>query len=161
MLNKDNIELAEEYLDRAFQLQVDGDIEEAIENYKLSIQLNPTAKAYTFLGWALSKQGKLEEAITNCKIAIEIDPDYGNPYNDIGSYLVALGKDEESLEWFFKAIDAQNYEPRHYPYYNLGKVFERRGKWFEAIDFYKKAVELEPNYKPANKAISQLTALMN
>jgi len=161
MLNKNNIELAEEYLDKAFQLQMEGDIEEAVENYKLSIQLNPTAKAYTFLGWALSKKGKLEEAITNCKIAIEIDPDYGNPYNDIGSYLVALGKDEESLEWFLKAIDAPNYDPRHYPYYNLGKVFERRGKWFEAIDFYKKAVEIEPNYKPANKAISQLTALMN
>lgn len=161
MLEKNKLTIAEEYLETAFQLQMNGKIDEAIENYKLSIEFFPTAQAYTFLGWALSKKGKIEDAIINCKIAIEIDPDFGNPYNDIGSYLVSLGRDDEAIDWFNKAIDAKNYVPRHFPYYNLGKIFEKRGKWFEAISFYKKAIELEPNYKPASDAVSQLTALMN
>ncbi len=161
MLNKNNIELAEEYLDIAFNLQMKGEIENAIKNYRLSIEYQPTARAYTFLGWALSKQGKFEEAIINCKIAIEIDPDFGNPYNDIGSYLVSLGEDTEAISWFYKAIEAPVYSPRHFPFYNLGRIFEKKGKWFEAINFYKQALEIDSTYKPANDAITQLTALMN
>ena len=159
--NNNFLEKAEEYLDLAFQLQRQGKLDQAIENYIISIDYHPTAKAYTFLGWALSKKGQLEEAIKYCKLAIDLDPDFGNPYNDIGSYLVALRKFDEAEEWFYKAIDAPNYEPRHYPYYNLGRVYEKKGKWFEAIELFKKALEFQPNYEPANKAITQLTAIMN
>ena len=66
-----------------------GDLERAIEIYTKSLGLYPTAEAYTFRGWAYSFQGRVGEAIEECKKAIAVDPTFGNPYNDIGSYLVA------------------------------------------------------------------------
>ena len=81
-------ERAMELVQQAMQHQMAGDLEAAIRLYKESITLYPTADAHTYLGWTYSFQGRIEEAIAQCEIAIEIDPDFGNPYNDIGVYLM-------------------------------------------------------------------------
>ena len=64
-----------------------------------SIELFPTAEAYTFRGWAYSHQGRVDDAIAECQQAIEVDPTYGNPYNDIGAYLIQEGKLDEAIPW--------------------------------------------------------------
>ncbi|HSS45154.1 MAG TPA: tetratricopeptide repeat protein [Thermoanaerobaculia bacterium] len=61
-----------------------GDLHEAIALFTRSLQVHPTAEAYTFRGWAYSFAGRLEEAIEECRKAIATDPTLGNPYNDIG-----------------------------------------------------------------------------
>ncbi len=89
---KSQLERSKEYLKKAYALQMKGQFEEAILNYKKSLDLYPTAEAFTFLGWTYSFLGDLEKAIGECKNAIDVDPDYGNPYNDIGAYLIQTGK---------------------------------------------------------------------
>jgi tetratricopeptide (TPR) repeat protein len=69
-----------------------GRYEQAVELYRASIAARPTAEAHTYLGWSLGQLGRFEEAIAECRAAIAIDPGFGNPYNDIGAYLMALGK---------------------------------------------------------------------
>src|SRR5262245_43618430 len=76
---------------RGYEAQMQGRLEEAIEHYTRSLEIYPTAEAYTFRGWAHSFQGELDEAIAECQRAIAVDPDYGNPYNDIGAYLIQQG----------------------------------------------------------------------
>ena len=83
--------------DRAFRQQLKGNFGEAITLYKRSIELHPTAEAHTFLGWTYSMLDRYDEAIEECKTAIDIDPEYGNPYNDIGSYLITLGRPQEAI----------------------------------------------------------------
>src|SRR5258706_13980820 len=92
-----------------------GDLERAIELYTKSLDLYPTAEAYTFRGWAYSVQGRVDEAIEECKRAIATDPTFGNPYNDIGSYLVAKGELDEAIEWLEKAKTAPRSDRRHFP----------------------------------------------
>src|SRR5256886_15742287 len=70
---------------------MEGELDAAIERYQQSIALPPTAEAHTFLGWTYSFQGRLEDAIAQCKEAIAVDADFGNPYNDIGSYPIQPG----------------------------------------------------------------------
>jgi len=77
-----------ELLQDAYQAQMEGDYERAVDLYKSSLELHPTAEAHTFLGWAYHFQGKLDQAIAECRTAIDIDPEFGNPYNDIGAYLI-------------------------------------------------------------------------
>jgi len=161
MINKEKIELASEYFNKAYQLHISGNIKEAIEAYKKSINYYPTPKAHTFLGWAFSLNGKFEEAIDECKIAIDLDPDYGNPYNDIGSYLINLEQYDEAIYWLKKAIEALDYEPRYYPYYNLGRIYEKKGDWYSALHHYAEALKLNPNYELARNAFIRLTAMMN
>jgi tetratricopeptide (TPR) repeat protein len=79
---------AEELWRRAYACQMNGDLAEAIEMYRASLAAYPTAEAHTFLGWSLSFLKRYDEAIEECAKAIALDPDFGNPYNDIGVYLM-------------------------------------------------------------------------
>jgi Tfp pilus assembly protein PilF len=161
MIEKDKIELAVEYFNKAYKLHMIGNINEAIDAYKKSIDYYPTPKAHTFLGWAFSLNGKFEEAIDECKIAIDLDPNFGNPYNDIGSYLINLEQYDEAVYWLEKAIEAPDYEPRHFPYYNLGRIYEKRGDWYSALNSYAESLKQNPDYELAKNAFIRLTAMMN
>ncbi len=161
MVDKEKIYLASEYFNKAYKLHLSGNIKEAIEAYKKSIDYYPTPKAHTYLGWAFSLNGRFEEAIEECKIAIELDPDFGNPYNDIGSYLISLNKYDEAIYWLEKAINAPDYEARHFPFYNLGRVYEKKGDWFTALSYYSESLNINPQYELAKNAFLRLTALMN
>ena len=88
---------AYEHWQEGYLLHSLGAYEEAVEAYRKSIELRPTAEGHTFLGWSLSMLGRLDEAIVECKRAIAFDPDYGNPYNDIGVYLIELGRPDEAI----------------------------------------------------------------
>ncbi|MDQ7081659.1 MAG: tetratricopeptide repeat protein [Aquificota bacterium] len=105
-----------------------GELDRAIELYNQSIDIEPTAQAYTFLGWAYSMKKDYDRAIELCKKAIEIDPDFGNPYNDIGAYLIEQGKFEEAIPWLYKAINAPTTNPRHYPHINLARAYMMLGR---------------------------------
>jgi len=121
----------------------------AIESFRASIELHPTAEAHTFLGWTYSHVGKVVEAIAECEIAIRIDPEFGNPYNDIGVYLLELGKVEETIPWFEKAIAAKRYCCYQFPHANLGRVLLAQGNLDAARLSFERALEHDPEYLPA------------
>ncbi|HXG04617.1 MAG TPA: tetratricopeptide repeat protein, partial [Candidatus Binatia bacterium] len=117
----------------AYRRQMAGDLDEAIALYRRSIAIRPTAEAHTFLGWTYSFQGRLEEATAECLKAIEVDPDFGNPYNDIGVYLMQQERLDEAIPWLERAKRAPRYEPRQFPYMNLGRIYLRQGRWWDAL----------------------------
>src|SRR5213594_1909102 len=122
-MGPEELQAAWELLKEAYQYQMGGDYDMAVELYKRSIDLHPTAEAYTFLGWTYHFQGKLDQAIAECKRAIAVDPGFGNPYNDIGAYLIEKGKPDEAIPWLEQAIRAPRYEAYHYPWFNLGRIY--------------------------------------
>jgi Tfp pilus assembly protein PilF len=95
------------------------------------------------LGWTYSFQGRLEEATKECLRAIEIDPDFGNPYNDIGVYLMQQDKLDEAIPWLERAKRARRYEPRQFPYMNLGRVYLKKRRWWDALREFEGAVRLQ------------------
>jgi Tfp pilus assembly protein PilF len=141
---------------RAYELQLKGDLAGAIEGYHRSLAIHPTAEAHTFLGWAYSFQGDLDAAIHQCERAIEVDPTFGNPYNDIGAYLIQLGRYAEALPWLKRALKARRYEPRHYPHYNLGFALLNLGRTDEALLEFKRALRRCPDYQPAARMVDYL-----
>lgn len=147
--------------ERGYRRQAENDLDGAERLYRQSIGLPATAEAWTFLGWVASLRGDAETAIEHCHRAIDADPTFGNPYNDIGAYLLELGRDEEAIEWLRRAIAAPRYEARVYPWMNLGRAFERLGRFQEAIEHYRKAHEVEPRYAPARAALERLLTRRN
>ena len=138
-----------------------GDLVRAIELYTKSLGLHPTAEAYTFRGWAYSFQGRVDEAIEECKKAITCDPTFGNPYNDIGSYLVMNGKLDEAIEWLEKAKLAPRYEPRHFPYMNLWRIYAQKGMVLRAIQEFEAALEIHAGEPTCLSALGQLRGALN
>ncbi|MBI4465918.1 MAG: tetratricopeptide repeat protein [Acidobacteria bacterium] len=154
-------EQAHEFFDQAYRHQMKGELDEAIALYKKSIQLFPTAEAHTFLGWTYSFMGLYDEAIEECRRAIAVDPDFGNPYNDIGAYLIEKGRLEEAISWLEKATRAPRYEARCFPYFNLGRVYEHKRQYRAALENYKKALGEQAGYAAALTAVRRLQAMMN
>ena len=89
MSDTDPRQSAAEYFQQGYEQQMAGQYRQAIDSYTRSIDAFPTAEAYTFRGWTYSFLGDYNRAIDECLQAIEVDPDFGNPYNDIGAYLIS------------------------------------------------------------------------
>ena len=161
MATQQDYNKAMELVKRAMDHQMAGELDDSIRLYKQSIALCPTADAYTYLGWAYSFQGRIDEAIAQCEIAIQIDPEFGNPYNDIGVYLMQRDRLDEAIPWFGKAKLAKRYEPRQFPYMNLGRIHLRKGQWWEALREFEGAVRAAPTDVEARKALHTLRGRLN
>lgn len=154
------IDTARELFQQAYQRQTEGEFELAVSLYKKSISLHPTAEAYTFLGWTYRYQGKLDQAIEECRKAIATDPNFGNPYNDIGAYLIELGRFEEAIPWLEKAVASRRYDTYHYPWYNLGRVYLKLEMFNRARDCFRRSLEIAPGYDLAVEAMARLRRLV-
>ncbi len=138
-----------------------GDFERAIALYTRSIEVCPTAEAYTFRGWAYNFLGRVDDAILECRKAIEVDPAFGNPYNDIGAYLIAKGEFDDAIPWLEQAQRAPRYEPRHFPYMNLGRLYAVKGMVFQAIREFEQALEIQPGEPVCEAFLARLRGMLN
>jgi Tfp pilus assembly protein PilF len=145
----------------AYALQSKGEYEAAVNLYKQSIEAMPTAEAHTFLGWTYSFMGRVDDAIAECHKAIEVDPSFGNPYNDIGAYLLQKGQIDDAIPWLERALSAPRYESYCYPHMNLGRAWEARHDWIRAKQEYQKALQENADYKPAAQALARIRGLLN
>jgi len=152
---------AKELFQEAYQAQLAENYEEAIELYKRSIDTYPTAEAHTFLGWVYSFQDRYDEAIEECLEAIRVDETLGNPYNDIGSYLLAKGDMYGSIRWFKRALLAPRYESYAFPHFNLGRVYETRKRFIEAARHYGLALEEKPDFTEAAVSLRRMQSRLN
>ncbi len=158
---------ARDYFHQAYRLQREAIAETdtvaqrrlfrtAIGRYRRSLEFFPTAEAYTFLGWTYSFLGNLQEAISACQHAISLDPDFGNPYNDIGVYLIEQGSYDQAIPYLQQAIAAKRYDLYHYAHYNLGRIWLIKGLVHEAAREFERALEYDPGYSLAQRALEQI-----
>ncbi len=154
-------ELATDLFRQAYECQMKGELEKAVELYSKSIEIHPTAEAHTFLGWTFSFMGRVDDAIAECHKAISVDPDYGNPYNDIGAYLIEKGHLDEAVPWLERAMKAPRYEARCFPHLNLARVWEKKGRLMEAAGEYRRAWDEAPNHREAYKGLKRVVSRLN
>jgi tetratricopeptide (TPR) repeat protein len=145
----------------AFEAQMRGELRDAVRLYEQSLEAHPTAEAHTFLGWTWSFLGDLDRAIACCKRAIEVDPTFGNPYNDIGAYLIERGQLDEAIPWLERAKLATRYEAPQFPRFNLGRVYLARDLLSAALREFEEALEVQPGYEPAIRAIAAVKRRLN
>jgi tetratricopeptide (TPR) repeat protein len=153
--------MAKTFFEKGFEAQKQGNFLSALACYQRSVEVHPSAEAYTYMGWTHSFLGQYERAIRACMKAIEVDPEYGNSYNDIGAYLIELGRYEDALPWLRRATRAPRYECAHYPWYNMGKVYERIRDFGRARDSYAHALTVYRGYPLAVDSLVRVMAKLN
>jgi Tfp pilus assembly protein PilF len=158
---KARVDKALELFHQAYDRQMSGELEEAITLYRASIELYPTAEAHTFLGWTYSFQGRFDDAISECRKAIDVDPEFGNPYNDIGAYLIEMERLDDAIPWLERATTASRYESYHFPWFNLGRVYEAKEQLNRAIECYTQALAHDGDYAQAQKALRTVRVKIN
>lgn len=161
MSSTERKKMSVQYFRKAYEAQTQGDLNEAIALYQKSIDTFPTPEALTFMGWALSFLGKFQESIEFCKKAIELDPEFGNPYNDIGAYLIELGRMDEAVPYLERAARLVRYDTPWFSHYNLGRIWEQKGMIVKAKRSFQKALEENPEYVAAAECLERLKYALN
>ena len=123
-------------------------LEEAIVNYKKSIQINPDyAEGYNNLGSVLYKLKKFDESIEAYEKAIKLKPNFAEVYNNLGITFKEIGKFDESIEAYEKAIKLKpNFAEA---YNNIGIVYKELKKFDKSANNYLKAIKIKSGYAEA------------
>jgi Tfp pilus assembly protein PilF len=158
MLSQHSALMAQDYFELAYELQMHGELEKAMYYYGRSLDCVESPEAYTFMAWAESMRGRFERAIELCRKAIDLDPEFGNPWNDLGAYLLALDRPQEAVSYLEQALRCPRYLTYHYAHYNLGRAYEKLGEHARALAKYREALAEEPNYALARDALRRLAA---
>lgn len=154
--SKEKSQRAEELYNTGYMMGLLGRYQEAIRLLERSLEIQPTAEAYTYMGWTYGHIRNYTRAIQEAEKAIGIDPDFGNPYNDIGVYLIAQGKEDEAIPYLQKAMRAKRYCCYQYPHYNMGRIYLGKKMYKKAMREFQKALAIDPDYTPAAEALERL-----
>ena len=145
------------YNNLGFYFSGKGKLEEAKENYRKSLAINPAySDALNNLGFALAGEGKYAEAIPYYEAALRASPNHPEIHNNLGNALSELGHLNGAIEQYNLVLkqkpehaDAQN---------NLGIALALQGKLDEAIPHFYAAIRAKPNYASAHSNLGNALA---
>jgi tetratricopeptide (TPR) repeat protein len=139
-------ELGEAYNSLAGILQEKRDFEAAEATYQRALELNPNyATAYYWYGELLSKYlDRPEEALALHRQAFELNPLSAAVITDVGEDLEMLGRFDEALTWYEKALEVDPDNPSAYLYIGAHYFFVL-GQLDEALVWLAKARAIDPD----------------
>jgi tetratricopeptide (TPR) repeat protein len=91
--------LAEKHFKDGFEYQNQGNLDKAIEEYKKTIELNPThLKAHMNLGTVYIEQKKYDQAIDEFNTVVKLNYYYGTAHYNLGYVYLLKGEKEKAQE---------------------------------------------------------------
>jgi protein O-mannosyl-transferase len=156
------VELDTSYADAHNNLAVaflrSGELEQAIAHYKQAVAIKPGSAEMQFnLGNALARKGDWAGAIACYKAALSTERDSvkaAKVRNNLGGALERMGKSDEALEQFIKAVQINGSYPE--AHCNLARMLAQQGRRDEAVAHLKEALRLRPGYEQARKQLREL-----
>ncbi len=128
----------------AYILNAQGEIEEAIPQYKKAIELDdkPKADDYRVLGNLLIRSDRIDEAIPVYQKLIELDPSDPEAQNILAQVLKTTGDEDAALEAQESALEKDPDNTKLM--YSLGESYFNRGEYQQAIEKFKMYIERFP-----------------
>lgn len=157
-MNAKREEKYEQNISQAHVLVSKKDLAGALELFEKARGHKETAEVLTLMAWVNSQMGNNEEAKSLCLKAIEIDPEYGAPYNDLGTLLLNEGHINESIKWYELAKKAPKYTNREYPYINAGRAYMQLNNFDKAMEEFEVALKLVPENQELRHTVSKIRA---
>lgn len=145
----------EAYMRKADCLDILGDNIGSIKNYSKSIELNPKNKvAYYNRALSFEKIGEFNKTIHDYNSAISIDPNNNSEldnkliFMNLGIIYGKLNQLDNAIYSLKKAVEIDDKYAD--AFYNLGYAYQLKGEHKIAIEYFDKAIAInpnEPNYK--------------
>lgn len=134
-----------------------GRLEESLEKWSALADLLPQdATAHNNLGVVLKKMGENEKALSEYQKALALKPDYPEALNNTGILLMENSPGEAILS-FNKAIrTSPDYAD---PYFHLALLLEKNGQTGQAVEQYRRFLDLSPAIDPRLKGEIEMRIL--
>ncbi len=125
-----------------------GRVDEALENYKRALRLNPDSSAILKnLGDAFSKEEQFPMAIECFESALRLRPDDPDTHSNLGAALDKSGRDDEAIQQYVEALRlAPDSALAHF---RLGSSLVKAGRSGEAIEHFRQAARDKSGYSEA------------
>jgi len=132
----------------------EGDTESAAEWYRKSIEADPNfAPAYNFLGYSYKILGDYKNAEETFKKYTELAPNSANPADSYAELLLKMGRFDEAIEWYQKALSKDpGFTGAHG---GVGFGYIHKGNFTKARESF------EEQYKRSTQINGKLGALSN
>lgn len=135
------------HLRLGYQSLQSGDATSALRELLQAEKLNPNDPEIRFaLGWAYSAKGRYLEALEQYQQTLALDPKFTEAHNAIGAIYLEMGKWDEAIQEFEKVLKDILYPTPFYVFNNMGWAYFKKGESARAIEYYKKAVGLKPDF---------------
>jgi serine/threonine protein kinase/tetratricopeptide (TPR) repeat protein len=133
------------YIEAQYAGAIEKDADKRVRIYRELVQKYPKEKkAYVVVAQYLRTKGSYAEAEAACKKALELDPNFGLALNEI-AYLFMDKQDYETAIRYFERYASVAPGDAN-PYDSMAEAYFRMGNLDEAIDTYKKALEVKPDF---------------
>jgi tetratricopeptide (TPR) repeat protein len=126
----------------ACALNAQGRIDEAIEEYRTAIRIQPAAAAYRSLGAAYQAKGLLQESVEQYELALRLLPGDADTHTLLAAAYAESGDLDKAIEHFRMIVQLQPDSAN--AQYNLGAAYLEKGLPMEAIPHLESAVRLNP-----------------
>jgi adenylate cyclase len=131
-------------------------VEKGIEMAQKALTLDDTyADAHATLGALYSLKKEYDKAIAQGERTMALNPNGAYVLVRYASTLVFIGRSEEAIPLFQKAIRLDPYGPGFY-YIWLGNALALTGRFEEAVSAYKKVLQRAPNHMGAHLNLAAL-----
>ena len=124
-----------------------GDPTSALREFLEAEKFNPRDASVQFgLGSALNAKGRFQEGLRHYQKALEIDPKFTEVHNAMGSTYLELGQWDNAIREFEITLKDILYMTPFYVENNLGWAYYKKGDLPRAIEHYKKALSMKPDF---------------
>jgi len=120
-----------------------GDVEDAIGEYRKSLAIRPNSASYFNLGQIAVQGGRTDDAITLYRNAIETRPGDTDARVNLGVLLLREGRGEEAIRVLEEA--ARIAPQLAIVHFNLGLAYEKAGRAADAAAVFRRVLELDPS----------------
>lgn len=128
--------------------------EQAMEYLGKGLRLSPEfADLHYFMGCAFIALGKKESAINELKEALNINPRYASAMKKLNNLLISQDKLEKNAE---PAEEEEIATRRANMHLHLGNALARKNLLREALEEYKEAIRLRPDYPDVHNRMGEL-----
>jgi tetratricopeptide (TPR) repeat protein len=137
--------------------QTHGHMPEAVAEYEAAVSLTSDpgllAQTYADLGAAYRALGENERAHNNFEQSLRLNPNQFNAWLGMGLLAQQQGRFEEAISDLSRSLELQ---PTAQGYFELGRTLVKARRVPEALDAYRRALEISPGFTEAQQAADAL-----
>ena len=124
-----------------------GDYTSALRELAEAEKLDPD-NAFTQhdLGLCFREKNRMGEALAHLKKAVSLKPSYTPARNSLGRVYLEMGQTDKAIAIFKEITKDALYATPHFPLANLGLAYYKKGDYTKALEYYHRALKLEPNF---------------
>lgn len=148
-------ELGQRYMQR-------GQLEQSLEKLQKALNFDPNyMPAHTVIAVLYERIGRLTLAEQHYRKAVALAPDKGSPNNNLGQFLCRVGKVDESLPYFSRAVSDPFYKTPAVAYLNAGTCLLKIHKPEQATTQLRNALAASPDNADALFQMARALAQQN